>query len=407
MNAMQRALVSLAVAAALGTAAGGANAQISDNVIKIGVLSDMSSLYTDLAGAGSVVAAKMAVEDSGIEKRGYKVEIVSADHQNKPDVGSAIARQWYDADKVDVIVDTPNSGVALAVSQITRDKGKAFLASGPGTSDLTGKACSPNTIHWAYDTWMLANGTGTAITKGGGDTWFFITADYAFGAALERDTTAAVLRNGGKVVGGVKAPLNTQDFSSFLLQAQASKAKVIGLANAGGDTTNSIKQAAEFGITKGGQKLAGLLVFLTDIHALGLQTAQGLTFTETFYWDMNDQTRAFAKRFQAQDKGIYPTMVHAGVYSSLLHYFKAVEALKSDDGTKVIAKMKEMPTDDPLFGKGMVRADGRKIHPAYLVQVKSPAESKYPWDYYKIVATIPADQAFRPIDQGDCALVKK
>jgi branched-chain amino acid transport system substrate-binding protein len=395
----------LAVAAALG--AGAAQAQISDGVIKIGVLSDMSSLYTDLAGAGSVVAAKMAVEDSGIEKRGYKVEIVSADHQNKGDVGSNIARQWYDVDHVDAIVDVPNSGVALAVNQITRDKGKAFLAVGPGTSDLTGKSCSPNTVHWAYDTWMLANGTGTAITKQGGDTWFFIAADYAFGAALERDTTAAVLRNGGKVLGGVKVPLNTQDFSSFLLQAQASKAKIIGLANAGGDTTNSIKQAAEFGIVKSGQKLAGLLVFLTDIHALGLQTAQGLTFTTTFYWDMNDQTRAFAKRFAAADKGIHPTMVHAGVYAVVLDYLKAVEALKSDDGTKVIAKMKEMPTDDPLFGKGSIRADGRKIHPAYLVQVKSPAESKAPWDYYKIVATIPADQAFRPLADGECPLVKK
>jgi branched-chain amino acid transport system substrate-binding protein len=404
MNAFKRTAIGVGVAAAL--AASAAHAQVSDNVIKIGVLSDMSSLYTDLAGAGSVVAAKLAVEDSGIEKRGYKVEIVSADHQNKPDVGSAVARQWYDADKVDVIVDTPNSGVALAVNGITKEKGKAFLAVGPGTSDLTGKACSPNTVHWAYDTWMLANGTGTAITKGGGDTWFFITADYAFGAALERDTTAAVIKNGGKVLGGVKVPLNNQDFSSFLLQAQASKAKVIGLANAGGDTTNSIKQAAEFGITKGGQKLAGLLVFLTDVHALGLQTAQGLTFTETFYWDMNDQTRAFAKRFAPLDKGIYPTMVHAGVYSSVLHYLKAVEALKSDDGTKVIAKMKEMPTDDPLFGKGSIRVDGRKIHPAYLVQVKSPAESKYPWDYYKIVATIPADQAFRPVKDGECPLVK-
>jgi branched-chain amino acid transport system substrate-binding protein len=307
---------------------------------------------------------------------------------------------------VDVIVDTPNSGVALAVSGITKDKGKAFLASGPGTSDLTGKSCSPNTVHWAYDTWMLANGTGTAITKAGGDTWFFITADYAFGQALERDTTAAVLKNGGKVIGGVKAPINNQDFSSFLLQAQSSKAKIIGLANAGGDTTNSIKQAAEFGIVKGGQKLAGLLVFLTDIHSLGLQTAQGLTFTETFYWDQNDASRAFSKRFAALDKGIHPTMVHAGVYSSVLHYLKAVEALKSDDGTKVVAKMKEMATDDPLFGKGTIRADGRKIHPAFLVQVKTPAESKYPWDYYKIVATIPADQAFRPMADGGCSLVK-
>ena len=366
----------------------------------------MSSLYTDLAGAGSVAAARMAVEDSGIEKRGYKVEIVSADHQNKPDVGSAIARQWYDIDKVDVIVDVPNSGVALAVNQITKDKGKAFLVSGAASSDLTGKACSPNTIHWTYDTWMLANGTGSAIVKTGGDTWFFLTADYAFGHALERDTEAVVLKNGGKVLGKVRAPLNTQDFTSFLLQAQASKAKIIGLANAGGDTTNSIKQAAEFGIVKGGQNLAGLLVFLTDVHALGLQTAQGLIVTKTFYWDQNDQTRAFAKRFAAVDKGIHPTMVHAGVYSAVLHYLKAVEALKSDDGTKVVAKMKEMPTDDPLFGKGTIRADGRKIHPAYLVEVKKPSESKGPWDYYKVRATIPADQAFRPLKDGGCPLVK-
>ena len=404
MNALKQSLLALAIAGTF--VAGAAHAQVSDNVIKIGVLSDMSSLYTDLAGAGSVLAAKMAVEDSGIEKRGYKVEFVSADHQNKPDVGSAIARQWYDTDKVDVIVDVPNSGVALAVSQITKDKGRVFLAVGPGSSDLTGKACSPNTVHWAYDTWMLANGTGTAITKQGGDTWFFITADYAFGQALERDTTAAVTKAGGKVLGGVRAPINNQDFSSFLLQAQSSKAKVIGLANAGGDTTNSIKQAAEFGIVKGGQNLAGLLVFLTDIHALGLNNAQGLIFTETFYWDMNDQTRAFSNRFAPQDKGIHPTMVHAGVYSSVLHYLKAVEALKSDDGTKVVAKMKELPTDDPLFGKGSIRVDGRKIHPAYLVEVKKPAESKAPWDYYKIRATIPADQAFRPLADGGCSLVK-
>jgi branched-chain amino acid transport system substrate-binding protein len=404
MNAFKSSFLALAIVGAF--AAGSAQAQVSDNVIKIGVLSDMSSLYTDLAGAGSVAAARMAVDDSGIEKRGYKVEIVSADHQNKPDVGSGIARQWYDVDKVDVIVDVPNSGVALAVNQITRDKGKVFLANGPASSDLTGKACSPNTVHWTYDTWMLANGTGSAIVKSGGDTWFFLTADYAFGLALERDTEAVVLKNGGKVLGKVRAPINTQDFSSFLLQAQASKAKIIGLANAGGDTTNSIKQAAEFGIVKGGQNLAGLLVFLTDIHALGLPTAQGLIVTNTFYWDMNDQTRAFAKRFAAVDKGIHPTMVHAGVYASLLHYFKAVEALKSDDGTKVVAKMKEMPTDDPLFGKGTIRVDGRKIHPAYLMEVKKPSESKYPWDYYKVRATIPADQAFRPLADGGCSLVK-
>ena len=404
MKAFKRSVIGLAVATALSL--GTAQAQVSDGVIKIGVLSDMSSLYTDLAGAGSVVAAKLAIEDSGIEKRGYKVELVSADHQNKPDIGSGIASKWYDAEKVDVIVDVPNSGVALAVNQITKDKGKAFLVSGAASSDLTGKACTPNTIHWTYDTWMLANGTGGAIVKTGGDTWFFLTADYAFGQALERDTEAVVLKNGGKVLGKVRHPLNTQDFSSFLLQAQASKAKIVGLANAGGDTTNSIKQAAEFGIVKGGQNLAGLLVFLTDIHALGLPTAQGLIVTNTFYWDQNDQTRAFAKRFSALDKGIYPTMVHAGVYSAVTHYLKAVEALKSDDGTKVIAKMKEMPTDDPLFGKGSIRADGRKIHPAYLVQVKTPAESKYPWDYYKVRTTIPADQAFRPMADGGCPLVK-
>ncbi|MDQ6621082.1 MAG: ABC transporter substrate-binding protein [Pseudomonadota bacterium] len=400
----KRTLLALALATALGT--GVANAQISDNVIKIGVLSDMSSLYTDLAGAGSVAATRMAIADSGIEKRGIKVELLSADHQNKPDVGSNIARQWYDVDHVDVIVDVPNSGVALAVNQITRDKGKVFLASGPASSDLTGKACSPNTVHWTYDTWMLANGTGSAIVKSGGDSWYFITADYAFGHALERDTSAVVTKNGGKVLGGVKVPLNNQDFSSFLLQAQASKAKIIGLANAGGDTTNSIKQAAEFGIVKGGQNLAGLLVFITDVHALGLGTAQGLILTNTFYWDMNDQTRAFAKRFAAANKGIHPSMVHAGVYSSVLHYLKAVEALKGDDGTKVVAKMKELPTDDPLFGKGTIRVDGRKIHPAYLVEVKSPAESKYPWDYYKVRTTIPAEQAFRPLKDGECSLVK-
>ena len=404
MKHMKLTMVAAAIAAATAMTA---QAQVSDNVIKIGVLSDMSSLYTDLAGAGSVVAARMAVEDSGIEKRGFKVEFVSADHQNKPDVGSAIARQWYDSDKVDVIVDVPNSGVALAVNQITKEKNKVFLANGPASSDLTGKACSPNTVHWTYDTWMLANGTGGAIVKTGGDSWYFITADYAFGHALERDTAAVVNKSGGKVLGAVKVPLNNQDFSSFLLQAQQSKAKIIGLANAGGDTTNSIKQAAEFGIVKGGQNLAGLLVFLTDVHALGLNTAQGLILTNTFYWDRDDASRAFAKRFAPRDKGIHPTMVHAGVYASTLHYLKAVEALKNDsDGAKIVAKMKETPTDDPLFGKGTIRVDGRKIHPAYLVEVKKPSESKGPWDYYKIRTTIPADQAFRPLKDGECPLVK-
>lgn len=404
---MKRKLLSALVSAAFVIGAGAAQAQISDGVIKIGVLNDMSGLYADLSGMGSVLAARMAVEDFGAAAKGMKVEIVFADHQNKPDVGSSITRQWYDVDKVDVIVDVPTSSVALAVNQITRDKGKAFLASGPATSDLTGKACSPNTIHWAYDTWMLANGTGSAIVKTGGDSWFFLTADYAFGHALERDTEAVVLKNGGKVLGKVRTPFPSTDFSSFLLQAQASKAKVIGLANAGGDTVASIKQAAEFGIVKGGQNLAGLLVFLIDVRALGLQTAQGLIFTETFYWDLNDQTRAFTRRFSAQaPRNNYPTMVHAGVYSSVLHYLKAIEAIKTDDGTKVIEQMKKMPTDDPLFGKGSIRVDGRKLHPAYLVEAKKPSESTGPWDLHKIRATIPADQAFRPLADGGCPLVK-
>ncbi|HET6369141.1 MAG TPA: ABC transporter substrate-binding protein [Pseudomonadales bacterium] len=392
---------------AVALAAGPSAAEISDGTIKIGVLNDQSSLYADLTGQGSVLAARMAVEDYGAAAKGLKVEIIFADHQNKADIGSAVARQWYDADKVDVIVDVPNSGVALAVNQITRDKGKAFLVSGAASSDITGKACSPNTVHWTYDTWALANGTGNAIVKTGGDSWFFITADYAFGLALERDVEAVVLKNAGKVLGRVRHPLNNADFSSFLLQAQASKAKIVGLANAGGDTTNAIKQAAEFGLVKGGQNLAGLLVFITDVHALGLPTAQGLIFTETFYWDMNDKTRAFAKTFAGRNRGIHPTMIHAGVYASVLHYLKAVEALKSDEGTKVIEKMKATPTDDVLFGKGTIRADGRKIHPAYLFEVKKPNESKGAWDYYKLRATIPAEQAFRPVDQGDCPLVKK
>ena len=383
----------LAIVAAIASAAGAAHAQVSDGVIKIGVMTDMSSLYADIGGPGSVAAARLAVEDFGAAKKGMKVEIVSADHQNKPEVGSSIARQWYDREGVDVIVDVPTSSVALAVNQVTREKAKLFLVSGAATSDLTGKACSPNTIHWTYDTWMLAHGTGSAIVKTGGKTWFFLTADYAFGHALERDTEEVVVKNGGKVLGKVRHPLNAQDFSSFLLQAQSSKAQIIGLANAGGDTINSIKQASEFGIVKGGQHLAGLLVFISDVNALGLDKAQGLIFTETFYWDRNDQTRAFAKRLAAQNNGKMPTMVQAGVYSAVLHYLKAVEALKNDDGTKVAAKMKEMPTDDALFGKGRVRQDGRKIHDAYLVEVKKPSESKYPWDYYKIRATIPADEA--------------
>jgi branched-chain amino acid transport system substrate-binding protein len=385
-------------------ACGGAHAQQVN--VKIGVLSDMSSLYSDIGGPGSVAAAKLAVEDFTKSNPNVKVEIISGDHQNKPDIGSQIANQWFDVDKVDMIVDTPNSGVALAVSAITAAKNKVFLVSGAAASDLTGPKCNANTIHWTYDTWMLANGTGTALVKTGGDTWFFLTSDYAFGHALERDTAAAVEKAGGKVLGKVRHPLNTNDFSSFLLQAQSSKAKIIGLANAGGDTINSIKQGAEFGIVKGGQKFAGLLVFASDVAALGLPTAQGLTLTETWYWDMNDANRAWTKRWQTERPGKFPTMVQAGVYSAVTHYLKSVAALKaSSDGKAVVAEMKKLPTDDPLFGKGTVRADGRKIHPAYLFEVKAPSESKYPGDFYKLRATIPADQAFRPLKEGNCPLV--
>ena len=402
-------IASLLFGSALTLAAAGATAA-DDKAVKIGVLTDLSGLYADLGGQGSIVAAEMAVEDSGMAKKGWKLDVVSADHQNKPDIATNIARQWIDVDKVDVLMDVLNSGVALAVNNVVKEKNAVMINSGAASSDLTNSQCTPNTVHWTYDTYMLAHSTGQALVKAGGNTWFFITADYAFGAALERDTTAVVQAAGGKVIGGVKHPLNTSDFSSFLLQAQASKAKIIGMANAGGDTTNTIKQAAEFGIVAGGQKLAGLLLFLTDVHSLGLKVAQGLNFTETFYWDMNDQTRAFSKRFAERMKThAEPTMVQAGVYAGLLHYFKALEALEGNphDGAKVVAKMKELPTDDPLFGKGSIRADGRKIHPAYLFEVKSPAESKGPWDYYKLVGTTSADQAFRPLSESACPLVKK
>ncbi len=403
---MRWKIVALSVLAAF--AAPAASAEMSDGVIKIGVLNDQSGLYADLSGQGSVWAARKAVEDYCKSNKCEKIEVVFADHQNKPDIGSNIARQWLDVDQVDVIVDVPTSSVALAVNNIVKEKNKVMLNSGAASSDLTGKACTPNTIHWTYDTWALANGTGNAIVKTGGDTWFFLTADYAFGHALERDTEAVVLKSGGKVLGKVRTPFPGQDFSSFLLQAQASKAKIIGLANAGGDTINSIKQAAEFGIVAGGQNLAGLLVFITDVNALGLQTAQGLILTEAWYWDLSDANRAFAAEFEKANKGNKPTMVQAGVYSAVTHYLKVVHELKSDaDGAAVVAKMKATPTDDPLFGKGEIRADGRKIHPMYLFEVKKPSESKGKWDYYKLRSTIPADQAFRPIEQGGCPLVKK
>ena len=381
-----------------------------DKTVKIGVLNDMSSLYADIGGPNSVVAVKMAVEDSGLLKKGWKIDVLSGDHQNKPDVGVNISRQWFDVDNVDAIADTPNSGVALAVNNLVKERNKVLLNSGAATADLTGKACTPNTVSFTYDTYMLANGTGKALTKAGGDTWFFLTSDYAFGHALERDTSAVVTANGGKVVGGVKHPINTADFSSFLLQAQASKAKIIGLANAGGDTTNAIKQAAEFGLNAHGQKLAALLLFINDVHSLGLKTAQGLSFTESFYWDMNDATRAWSKRFAAKaNKGSMPSMTQAGNYAMVLHYLKALDAIGSNphDGAKVVAKMKEIMVDDPLFGKNQLRPDGRRLIPAYLFEVKKPEESKYPWDYYKLIAKIDPNDAAVPLDKNPCPLLKK
>ncbi|MEE7449324.1 ABC transporter permease [Methylobacterium radiotolerans] len=394
-------LAALAGALMMGTA-------VAQTNVKIGILGDRSGAYSDISGEGSVVAAKLAVEDFKPEQHGLKVEIISADHQNKPDVGAAIARQWYDRDAVDMITDGVTSSVALAISQVTKEKNKVFIDTGAGTADLTGPQCTPNTIHWVYDTVALANGTGGAMVKRGGNTWFFLTADYVFGQTLQRDTSAVITKNGGKVVGSVKTPFPTSDFSSFLLQAQGSGAKVIGLANAGTDTINAIKQAGEFGITEGGQALAGLLVFSSDVHSLGTKVAQGLVLTEPFYWDLNDQTRAFSDRFAKQMKGgSKPTANHAGVYSDVLHYLKAVAELKSTaDGAATVAKMKAMPTDDPLFGKGTIRADGRKIHDMYLFEVKKPAESKGEWDLYKKLETIPGDQVFRPLNEGNCPLVK-
>jgi branched-chain amino acid transport system substrate-binding protein len=406
---MKHPISVLLLGAALALAAGG-GAMAQDKTVKIGVLTDNSGLYSDLGGAGSTLAAQMAVEDSGLAAKGWKIDIISADHQNKPDIATTIARQWVDVEKVDIFMDVLNSGVALAVNNLVKEKNSIMINTGAATSDLTNAQCTPNTVHWVYDTYMLANSTGQALVKAGGDTWYFLTADYAFGHALERDTTAVVVKSGGRVIGTVKHPLNSSDFSSFLLQAQASKAKIVGMANAGGDTTNTIKQASEFGIVAGGQKLAGLLLFITDVHSLGLKVAQGLSFTETFYWDQNDDTRAFSKRFSERMKNkAMPSMVQAGVYSGLLHYFKSLEAMGGNphDGAKVVAKMKELPTDDKLFGKGSIRADGRKIHPAYLFEVKKPADSKGPWDYYKLIGTTPGDQAFRPLSESACPLVKK
>ncbi len=388
-------------------AAGPAVAQLSDDVVKIGVLTDMSSLYADINGPGAVVATQMAIDDFGGMVLGKKIEIVSGDVQNKPDVAVSVAGRWFDNEKVDVILGTGASSSSLATSRVAADKRKVYLATDPASSDITGKACNAATIHWVYDTIALANGTGSAVVKSGGKDWYFLTADYAFGHALERDVSAVVTANGGKVLGSVRHPLNTPDFSSFLLQAQGSKAQIIGLANAGGDTINAIKQASEFGIGKSGQSLAGLLVFVSDVHSIGLKLAQGLKLTEAFYWDLNDGTRSWSKRWSEKMNGRMPTSIQAGFYSATKHYLEAIKAAGTDDAEKVVAKMKETPTDDPLFGKGYVRKDGRKIHTMYLFEVKSPEESKTAWDYYQLVRTIPGEEAFRPLEKGDCPLVAK
>lgn len=398
---MKKVSLSIVLAAALTT-----SAMAQEIPVKIGVMTDLAGPYSDFTGPGSVVAAQMAVEDYTRTKKGLRVEVIAADHQNKPDVASNLARQWYDQDGVDAIADMPQSAAALAVNGITSVKNKTLLVASAATSDLTGKACSRNTVHWTYDTWSLAHGTGSAMVKSGGDTWYFLTADFAFGHALERDTWAVVKETGGSVIGRVRHPAPTSDFASFLLQAQSSGAKVIGLANAGADTINSIKQAAEFGITQRGQALAGLLVFLSDVHSLGVKTAQGLVLTESFYWDLNENSREWSQRFAKRRDGRMPTMVHAGVYASVLHYLKAVEAVGSaKDGRAVVAKMKELKTDDPLFGKGYVREDGRKIHDMYLFRVKKPEQSKGPWDLYETVATIPAESVTRPLAEGGCPFV--
>ena len=375
--------------------------------VKIGVLTDQSGVYADLAGAGSVLAAQMAAEDFGGQVRGMPIEIVAADHQNRPDVGLNIARTWFDREGVSMICDIPGSAIALGVAELARDKNKVFVASSAATSDLTGRACTPNTVHWTFDNWSLANGTGRAVVESGGQSWFFITADYAFGHDLEAQVAAVVRGAGGQVLGSARHPLGNADFSSYLLQAQRSRAAVIGLANGGGDTINTIKQAAEFGIVQRGQKLVGLLIALTDIHALGLAAAQGLQFTEAFYWNLNAETRAWSLRFAPRRANRMPTQGQAGVYGGVLHYLKGVrEAAGADDGAAVVRAMKALPTEDPLFGRGTIRADGRKLHDIYLFEAKTPAESREPWDYYKIVRTIPAASAFRPIAEGNCAIAR-
>ena len=404
----RRLLSTLISGALLPMFVGAASAQqgkVSDGVVKIGVLTDMSGLYSDLGGKGSAIAAQMAVDDFGGKVLGAPIQVISADHQNKADLGASKAREWYEAEKVDMITDLLNSGVGIAAAKVAEQQKKIAINVGAASTRLTNEDCTPYTVHYAYDTYALANGTGKAIVKQGGDSWFFLTADYAFGHSLEKDTADVVKANGGKVLGQVRHPLNASDFSSFLLQAQSSKAKIVGLANAGGDTINSIKAANEFGLTKN-QSLAGLLVFITDVHSLGLQTAQGMLLTEGFYWDLNDETRKFGKRFFDKAKKM-PSMIHAGVYSATLSYLKAVQAAGTDDADAVMAKLKATPINDVFAKNGKIRVDGRMVHDMYLLQVKKPSESKYPWDYYTVKATIPADEAFQPLAKSTCRLVKK
>ncbi len=401
---LRRLMIALGLSVALPS-----TGTFAQNVpIKLGVMNDVSGVYADFQGVGSAVAARLAVEDFGGKVNDRPVEVVLGDHQNKVDIGTNMARQWFDRDGVELILDVPNSAIALSVNNIAREKNKVFIASGGVTSELTGKACSPNTVQWTFDNWSLANGLVQAVVATGGDTWFFLTSDYAFGHDLERSASAAVANYGGKVVGGVRHPLGASDFSSFVLQAQSSKAKVIALANAGGDTTNAVKQAAEFGLTKAGQRLAGLVFGLNNVQALGAQAAQGLVAVSPFYWNMNEGTRAFAKRFQAaHPKHNMPNEMQAGVYAAVLHYLKAVKALNGDtSGDNVVAKMKEIPTDDPLFGKGTIRVDGRKMHPMYLLEVKASDQAGSPWDYFKVTYTIPAEKAFRPLKDGGCSLAQ-
>ncbi len=406
LTPLRAALLAAASLCALAAPAHAAEPRLSDGKVKLAVLNDMSSVYADSTGRGSVIAAEMAVKDFGGTLDGKPIEVVFADHQNKPDIAAATARAWFDTDRVDAILDVAASATALAAADIAKAKNKVIVFNGPGSVRLTNEACSPVSVHWAYDTYALANSTALATVKAGGDSWFFVTADYAFGQDLERDASTVVKANGGKVLGSVRAPINTADFSSFLLQAQGSGAKVVGLANAGADTTNAIKQAAEFGLTQSGQKLAGLLVYISDVHSLGLRATQGMLLTEGFYWDLDDETRAWSKRY-FERVGKMPNMSQAGVYSTVMHYLKAVKAAGTDETSAVMKAMRETPVDDFYARGGRIREDGRMIHDMYLFEVKKPEDSKGPWDLYKRVATIPGEQAFQPLSASRCPLVKK